>query len=1081
MSDASDLLTAARTALDAFPPALRQEFDAAAAPLGDVLAPAELRQWADDGVTIAQQSLRSWEAASDYYRASPGMLDQLTFSRFREWTRAGIDLAEASPAVAGAFFRASPQALPFLSVTQARDWGGLGRSLYKGTWKSGSLSAQFFEASPEILPRLPLGQMRLLVDLVDALANHSYELAAACLGMAPRVLDDLERQDRAPFLEFGSVVASTAWVDARVYFERGPALVRQIHPQQRARFLSLAGRVALSVGRMGHPYFMEAAQALVEVDRDAHRDLIELSEGLAPLSGVAAMEFLKTSPEILRRLRLEDVHRWQAQGRAILERSPDGGEAFFRLESSKGEEVIDALSSRVELDRVGELIRMYCKALTGTDVAVHSAEQLAERGVGWVNESAPTSEGTAIYLPPMVEQYQDKDANFAVYKVYATHQAARLEFGSFTFNYQRPGALFGDDQRSGPGEREGGQAHTDMERFFDRFGDRRLAHDLFTVVEDTRIDATIKREYAGIRRSLETLQKEAVDRRRPTDEMPAREAVMENLVRASLDEASLLRVPTPLASLMGHPLSVLDRIRSAGATVEDSAEATAILYEWVKSVPNVDLDSDDFEDLELPAERPDEADEGMDQSMDPGKGASAMEESSMPAMPGSEEPYESPDPVDFRGDFKPELVQLLMKLRGKEGSGDQPPMELSREQLQELLDKNVEIEITEMTDGDLAQSSGMFLDNLMKEVESAQANEQKKRERQEAMGEGVGEEDLEALPEEPESFYYDEWDFRANDYKPRWCRVQEIRLEKGETDYYEQTLHEHSALVHETRKQFELLKPELFRKIKRLPDGEDFDLDAVIEWYVERIAGATTETKLFYRRNKVERDVAVAFLLDMSASTDEEIQKHKPGVQDDQFDDDPRKYLSWWAQRRAQEAKSPAKRIIDLEKEAIVLLIEALETIGDQYGVFGFSGYGRDNVEFYVIKDLDERFGDQVKKRVDKIAPVRSTRMGPAIRHCITKLRAARAKVRILVLLSDGRPQDHGYGRDRTEKEYAIHDTKMALTEARREGMTPFALTVDRAGHDYLKQMCTDMGYEVVTDIESLPRRLPTLYRRLTQ
>ena len=107
--------------------------------------------------------------------------------------------------------------------------------------------------------------------------------------------------------------------------------------------------------------------------------------------------------------------------------------------------------------------------------------------------------------------------------------------------------------------------------------------------------------------------------------------------------------------------------------------------------------------------------------------------------------------------------------------------------------------------------------------------------------------------------------------------------------------------------------------------------------------------------------------------------------------------------------------------------------------------------------------------------------MGPAIRHATHKLQLTDAKVKILFLLSDGRPQDHGYGRDRTEKEYAIHDTKQALNEAKRVGITPFALTVDRAGHDYLKTMCEDMGYEVVADIESLPSRLPQLYRRLTE
>ena len=1077
MADAPDRL---RDALSAFPPSLQQDFDRAEAALREVLAPQELAAWAGDGVEIARHSLRSWEAAGEYFRASPGMLEQLTFSRFREWTKTGTELAESSPALAGAYFRSSPTSLQYLSVTQAPDWAAQGRSLYKGTWKSGSLAAQYFEVSPLVLPKLPLNQMRLLVELIDSLAGHSYELASACLNMAPGVLEQLDRPDRAPFLEFGSVVAGTAWVDARVYFERGPALVRHLHPQQRARFLALAGRVAVNVGRLGHPYFMEASQALAEIDRDAHRDMLELAEGIMPVSGIAAMEFVKSAPEVLRRLRPEDLPRWQEAGRQILEVSPEGGEAFFRLESSKGEDIIDALSSRVELERVSELIRMYCKALTGADVAVHSAEQLTEKGVGWVNESSPTTEGTAIYLPPIVEQYTEKDENFAVYKVFATHQAARLEFGSFAFDFARPGRLFQRAAREDapPRDPEQPEAVTAMERFFDGFEDRRLAHDIFTIVEDTRIDTMVKREYAGIRRPMSRLQEAALERRRPLEDMPVRQAMIENLLRASLDEELRLHWPEDLHEVMQRPLRIMSRIRDDGATVEDSGAATRVLYDWIRRIPNVELDDADWSEMTGGA-----ADEEM-VDIGPGAGGESGLESYQPNLPhGEEQPYESPEPIDFRGDFKPELVQLLMKLKNQQmGDGDTPPVKLSKEQLQELLEKSTEINITEMSEGDLDESSGMFLDNLMKEVEQQlqQAAQQQAGKR----GDGSDPEDSgEPLPEIAESFYYDEWDFRASDYKPRWCRVEEKRLDHGELDYYERTLADYSQLVQETRRQFEQLKPEMFRKIKRLPDGDDYDLDAVIEWIVERKAQAQSDAKLYYRRNKVERDVAVAFLLDMSASTDEEITKHQPRPQgaDDNFDDDPRKYLSWWAQKRAQEARHPAKRIIDLEKEAAVLLIEALETIGDTYGVFGFSGYGRDNVEFYVIKDMDEALSNHAKARLDKVAPVRSTRMGPAIRHCIYKLKQTAAKVQILVLLSDGRPQDHGYGRDRTEKEYAIHDTKMALTEARREGMTPFCLTVDRAGHDYLKQMCEDMGYEVVGDIESLPRRLPSLYRRLTQ
>jgi nitric oxide reductase activation protein len=160
--------------------------------------------------------------------------------------------------------------------------------------------------------------------------------------------------------------------------------------------------------------------------------------------------------------------------------------------------------------------------------------------------------------------------------------------------------------------------------------------------------------------------------------------------------------------------------------------------------------------------------------------------------------------------------------------------------------------------------------------------------------------------------------------------------------------------------------------------------------------------------------------------------------------------------------------------------VKALETLGDDYGIYGFSGYGRENVEFYVIKDIEERFSDKVPRRIDRIAPLHATRMGPAIRHAAQKLAEHESKARFLFLISDGRPQDRGYSREGVEKEYAVHDTRQALIEAKRLGITPFCLTVDKAGHDYLKTMMEDFSYEVLPDVSLLPARLPQLYRALT-
>ena len=259
-------------------------------------------------------------------------------------------------------------------------------------------------------------------------------------------------------------------------------------------------------------------------------------------------------------------------------------------------------------------------------------------------------------------------------------------------------------------------------------------------------------------------------------------------------------------------------------------------------------------------------------------------------------------------------------------------------------------------------------------------------------------------------------------------------------------------------------------KAKNLDDGDEFDLDLVIGELMDKKAGQTPSGKVYWKKKKIQRDVAVAFLLDMSGSTADLINKSRPTMEyDESIKYDFMKFVM-----------QPRRRIIDLEKESIVLLIHAIETLGDNYGIYGFSGHGRSKVQFLIIKDLNESLTEKIKRRVDMIAPIHGTRMGPAIRHAVTKLDACGSSLKLLFLVSDGYPQDSLYGYDDDDKEYAIHDTKMALIEASKKNITPFCLTVDSAGNDYLRTMCNDIGYEVLDDIEMLPHRLPMLYKKLS-
>jgi nitric oxide reductase NorD protein len=172
--------------------------------------------------------------------------------------------------------------------------------------------------------------------------------------------------------------------------------------------------------------------------------------------------------------------------------------------------------------------------------------------------------------------------------------------------------------------------------------------------------------------------------------------------------------------------------------------------------------------------------------------------------------------------------------------------------------------------------------------------------------------------------------------------------------------------------------------------------------------------------------------------------------------------------------------VIDVARESLALMCEALETLGDRYAVYGFSGYGHDEVEFYVAKAFEDRLAARTWAAMAAMKPRRSTRMGPAIRHAVAKLQRQDAKMRLLIVISDGYPEDHDYGPDRSDHEYGIQDTARALQEAERAGVQTFCVTIDRAGRDYLRRMCADERYMVIDEVEDLPEALTKVYRALT-
>jgi hypothetical protein len=289
---------------------------------------------------------------------------------------------------------------------------------------------------------------------------------------------------------------------------------------------------------------------------------------------------------------------------------------------------------------------------------------------------------------------------------------------------------------------------------------------------------------------------------------------------------------------------------------------------------------------------------------------------------------------------------------------------------------------------------------------------------------------------------YPEWDYRQQGYRRDWCWLQEKVMRGADPSWVDRVQQKNRALFLQLRRQFEALRP-LPQTLKAQWQGEELDLDAYVESYADQKAQSYYQEAVYQERKRKNREVAAAFLVDISAST-------------------------------ATPVKSG--RIIDLEKEALVALTYALEILGDQYALYAFSGRTRKRCDFYPLKNFGEPFSPEIKRRLASLEPQDYTRMGVALRHTLKALEGVEAKVKILFVLSDAKPNDFDY----YEGPYGLEDTRKALLEAREKCIQPFGLVIqDKENGDH-KRLFGARNYVIINRVEDLPRKLPELYRYLT-
>ncbi len=790
----------------------------------------------------------------------------------------------------------------------------------------------------------------------------------------------------APGLALARVDGATfrAWTRAR------PAVAEALGEDAASVYTALVLRAAEIEPEIARSLAAGLPDPLARVPAELRgRYARSLQEALA-VAPRAAPLVARALPELVVGMDDRALRAFLAEGLALHAESPQKAESFLRRESGAGQTSARALRVGLSLADVSRTLTLYARAHCGDDVQVRPGK------------GATFSDGHHVYLPELVDTFGD-ERDFLVYRVLTALAAGYLEFGTFDLRLDRiPGAWA--DPRDGEG---------DVERFFRTFSNRSLARDLFQVLEDARVERHIRAAYPGIARDLDVVG--AALRGTRSDPAAPTLRVVEALARASWGMERLGLRPEEDAAAAPF-FAALDGLDTA--TVDDIARLVAEHYSAVEGLMRRAEDG-----------RPPRS-EGGTRTRLPGVGDAAPEaEPRGPAM----RPRIRPEEAGLEERQVEREAQRLLREMEAQSAGASP--QEARRAVRERSKADDERSYAEME---------AFLERnpapggaMVDEAASAE------RETRPAQGPTV---DPDVEPG-GRVYTYREWDATIEDYKPRWVVVREQRLREGSREVVDAILRDERHHIEALRRRFEALRPQGLMRERNLPDGDELDMDRVIDGIAAARAGQSRPDRVYSRQSPARRDLAVAFLLDMSSSTSE-------------------------------SADGSGKRIIDVERAALLVVAEALDALGDPFAVWGFSGYGRDHVAFYVAKEFADPWDDRARRRVGRIGFKMENRDGAAIRHATTRLMRQPARSRLLVLLSDGKPLDCGC--DHYYDRYAQDDTRAALREARKLGIHAFCITVDPHGGRYLPRMYGDVAYTVIDRLDKLPARLVQVVRRLT-
>lgn len=687
-------------------------------------------------------------------------------------------------------------------------------------------------------------------------------------------------------------------------------------------------------------------------------------------------------PSILRRIKTAARHLGPYEMEGWVTRAFDvyeskGMDAFFQFLSKTDEEDLSKFKSLdgLHLNTVISLLETYLGGISGMPLRIAPDDDVY-------------TDTETVFLPPVINAYEDADKNFLLYKLMAVHQWAQISLGTLT----PPKDIltsFINDQTG---------ISADIQQLFMQLSERDLAIDLYNLLDAFRRDDFLIYELPGLMRVADSIKTELFQNSSSIRSISDKSSFMESLYQYYLTGSA--------KSIRAESFDGIATLVASIRDAKDDRERFRLFLEIYDSVSRMDGTYNRRSFMFLGTIKPESVSAYLKARKNERRNRLETIVTRIVDMPDAainallQSGTEEVVPVDQQ----PDQDTVFFQIKGRLFQLDRESGELIQET--RIFSDGILLDGNSVTDAKAVISIKNILDS-------------------EEIGDVQG------------GFHYDEWDFRRSDYKKGWCHLFERDIPPGEDPFVEMTLRRYGGYVKTLRRKFELLKKEL-KLLRRQKEGDDVDIDAIIEAFADMRAGLSPNQDLFVKLDRRARNIAALFLLDMSGST------------------------KGWVNRA--------------EKESLVLMCEALEALGDQYSIYGFSGITRTKNEFYRIKHFSEPYSTEVKKRISGIVPQDYTRMGPAIRHATSILNEVDARTKLLITLSDGHPED----RDGYRGDYGIEDTRKALIESKQKGIQPFCITIDKEANTYLPHMFGEVSYVVLDDVRKLPNKITEIYRKLT-